>query len=361
MTPDIPRRMETIREFKAGGGKVAAVLPIYYPRELLRAFNMLPVEVWGPPGVDTSLGSAHIQPYICSIVRNALSFILSGGVDVADVILVPHACDSLQGLGSILLDFVQPRQSVLTLYLPRGERACDLQFLAEEIKSLYRKLSEITGVQPQEDELWQCLEGEACADEWLARLHHAPHRLNLNPADFYRLVRTREFLPAETFISLASAVLDQEIEAHEDGRVPVLLSGILPEPYTLFDTIAQAGGKVVADDLACCGRRLYPRGTRTNIFERIAERLMAAGPDAMLGRPIQQRIDHLCSLAERTHARGVIFYEVKFCEPELFDLPQLCQALHARGLRTLVLETELNRGLPAQTVTRIEAFLETLA
>jgi len=245
--------------------------------------------------------------------------------------------------------------------MPRGERECDLQFLAEEIKSLYRKLSEITGLQPQEDELLQCLEREACADEWLARLHHAPHRLNLTPVDFYRLVRSREFLPAETFLSLASAVLDQAGEVQTDGRVPVLLSGILPEPDALFEIIARAGGKVVADDMACCGRRLYPRGTRHNVFERIAERLMAAGPDAMLGRSIQQRINHLCSLAERTHARGVIFYVVKFCEPELFDLPQLCQALQARGLRTLVLETELNRDLPAQAVTRIEAFMETLA
>ncbi len=69
----IPHRIETIRAHKARGGRVAAVLPIHYPRALLRAFDILPVEVWGPPPVDATRGSAHLQPYVCSIVRNALA------------------------------------------------------------------------------------------------------------------------------------------------------------------------------------------------------------------------------------------------------------------------------------------------
>ena len=118
----IPRRSDVITAWKEGGGSVAAVFPIHYPRALLRAFRFLPVEVWGPPGVDVGRGAAHLQPYVCSIVRNALSFLLSGGLDVAEILIVPHACDSLQGLGSILIDLVPPRQPVVPIYLPRGRR-----------------------------------------------------------------------------------------------------------------------------------------------------------------------------------------------------------------------------------------------
>src|SRR5512143_3353532 len=97
----IPHRLAVAHAHKERGGLVAAVFPIHYPRALLRAFDILPVEVWGPPKLDSSLGAAHVQPYICSIVRNALSFVLSGGLDVTDFLIVPHACDSLQGLGSV--------------------------------------------------------------------------------------------------------------------------------------------------------------------------------------------------------------------------------------------------------------------
>ena len=47
------------------------MFPIHYPRPLLRAFGLLPVEVWGPPGVDATLGASRLQAYACSIVRDA--------------------------------------------------------------------------------------------------------------------------------------------------------------------------------------------------------------------------------------------------------------------------------------------------
>jgi len=85
----------------------AAVYPIHHPRALWPAFGILPEEVWGPPGVDTGPGDAHLQAYTCDIIRNGLSFLLSGGLDETDLVVVPHGCDSLQGLGSVLLDFVR--------------------------------------------------------------------------------------------------------------------------------------------------------------------------------------------------------------------------------------------------------------
>ena len=156
----LPRRMETIQAYRAGGGGVAAVFPIHYPRALLRAFDLLPVEVWGPPGVDASRGAARLQPYVCSVVRNGLAFLEGGWLDVADVLVVPHACDALQGLGSILLDFVQPRQPVVPIYLPRGRRESDLDFLTEEFRALYRRLAEVTGRAPTDGELLACVRRE---------------------------------------------------------------------------------------------------------------------------------------------------------------------------------------------------------
>jgi benzoyl-CoA reductase/2-hydroxyglutaryl-CoA dehydratase subunit BcrC/BadD/HgdB len=164
----VPRRSEIVRTQRERGGRIAAVLPIHYPRALLRAFDILPVEVWGPPGVDVSYGAIHLQPYVCSIVRNALSFLQTGGLDVSDLIIVPHACDSLQGLGSILIDFVRPKQPIIPLYLPRGKRASDIEFLADEIRSLYRRLEEIVHRSPTDTELMESIQREEAADElWL--------------------------------------------------------------------------------------------------------------------------------------------------------------------------------------------------
>ena len=52
---------------------------------------------------------------------------------------------------------------------------------------------------------------------------------------------------------------------------------------------------------------------------------------------------------------------MKFCEPELFDVPAIKAAFARRGVPVLVVEGELEATLPAQVVTRIEAFVELLS
>ncbi len=221
----IPHRIETIQKFKARGGKVAAVLPIHYPRALFRAFDILPVEVWGPPRVDPTLGSAHLQPYVCSIVRNALSYLLADKLALADFIVVPHTCDSLQGFASILIDFVitlhcpQSVQAVLPIYLPRDQRPSDVEFLANEFRSLFQKLSEATQRTPSNDELMHCIEREEQADDLLAQLHRRRNELPMTQLELYRLIRSREYLPAETFIELVGATLAVAHEGRAAARV----------------------------------------------------------------------------------------------------------------------------------------------
>jgi len=361
---EIPTRAEAIRKHKEGGGRVAAVLPIYYSRALLRAHGVLPVEVWGPPRTDPSRGDAHLQAYTCSIVRAALSFQLSGGMDAADIIVVPHACDSLQGLGSLLLDFVDTGRPVLPLYVPRcpsssGTAHGAVRFLAEELRRFGARLVEATGVEPSLAELSAAVDVDVHADGILARLHADRRRLGMSDREIYRLLRAREYLPAEGVIALSAGVLDRPPSDPSPG-VPVLLTGIVPEPYDLLDVISEAGGVVAADDFAACGRRLYPAGVSADPHERMAERILHGPPCSMRGSPVAARIARLRALASESGARAVIFYLVKFCEPELFYVPQIRRALEQHGLRTLIIEVDLCEALQGQVVTRIEALMETI-
>lgn len=358
-SPIIPRRSDVIRAHKERGGLVAAVLPIHYSRALLRAFDVLPVEVWGPPQASAEYGAAHLQPYVCSIVRNALSFLQTGGLDVADVILVPHACDSLQGLGSLLIDFY-PRRPVIPLYLPRGQRPSDADFLADELRSIYQRLEAITHRSPSVAELAVSIEREERADSLLAELYRQRIKLALTNIQFYRLARAREYLPVEAFSELAQAALSQAVAVRQNG-IPLLFSGIVPEPMSLFESITQMGGIVVADDLACCGRRIYPPGASDEPFRRMAESIQNAPPDPTRGSPIQDRLEHLVNLAGASGAKGVVFYDVKFCEPELFDLPHLRKGLQNAGIPSVTIEVDVGDPLSHQTLTRLQAFLEMIA
>jgi benzoyl-CoA reductase/2-hydroxyglutaryl-CoA dehydratase subunit BcrC/BadD/HgdB len=122
--------------------------------------------------------------------------------------------------------------------------------------------------------------------------------------------------------------------------------------------ISEMGGMIVADDFACCGRRLYPAGTSEDPFRRMAERILYAPPDSTRGNPIQARFEHLLGLVERSGAKGVVYYGIKFCEPELFYLPALRRALQEAQIPSITIEVDINDALSYQVRTRLEGFLE---
>lgn len=355
---EIPPRSEVIRGHKSSGGRVAAVLPIHYPRALLRAFDILPVEVWGPPGIDTTAGDEHLQAYTCSIVRSALAFQLSGGLDPADLIVVPHTCDSLQGISSLWLDLLVPDQPVLTFYLPRAGTDTAQEFLAAELRANFGRLVDLTGERPSTAQLLAAIRREEEADRYLARLLR--EGLGLPDRQRYRLARSREYLPAELFCDLTGSALASAPGVPGPG-IPLLLSGIVPEPMAVLDAIAGAGGRIVADDFACLGRRLYPAGTSDDPFMRMAQRLLAAPPDSTRGSTVAARIAHLEDLYEQSGANAVVFYGIKFCEPEQLYLPQIRAALSARGIRSVTVEVDVSESHSHQVDTRLQALMEVLS
>ncbi|MDY6820395.1 MAG: 2-hydroxyacyl-CoA dehydratase family protein [Deferribacterota bacterium] len=359
---EFPKRTDVCKQFKDSDGKIAAVLPIHYPRSLLRAFNILPVEVWGPPKIDRTAGSIHLQEYICSIAHSLLAFLQSKDMDIVDLVITPHACDSLQDLGGLLIDFIDTNKPVFPLYIPRGKRDIDLEFFEMELKTLYNRLVDLTGLKPPDNKLMECIFLEEEADKKLAELYKKRCFLNVNNKEFYRLVRLREYLPAEEFIDFTDKVI-KECKSNNEifCNAKIVISGLVPEPMEIFDIFDEMKVIVVADDFACSGRRVYKAGNSDNPFKRMAERIIYGPPDSTRGNLIEERIKHLKNLVDSgDSAKGVLFYIVKFCEPELFDLPEIRKSLNDAGISSLVVEVDINSPLSQQVVTRIEAFLEAL-
>ncbi len=357
----VPRRSEALADFCRQGGKIAAVFPTKNPRALLRAHGYLPVEVWGPPGVDASQGERHVQPYVCSVVRNAVSFAHSPHSRDVNLFVVPHACDSLQGLGSLLMDLAPPKAPVLPLYLPRNSHMSGEHFLRQELQHFSKKLNKFSNIDINKTILSEAIARESEADALFAELYAARARLPLNDSDFYALIRSRGYLPAERFSPLARQALQMPVSRVERG-IPLIVSGLLIEPSAFFAALEQAGAWIAADDLACCGRRAQTVETRSESpWEALSQCLLSEQADPLLGQPIDARVHELLEKVQLHQARGIIFYTVKFCEPELFDQPMLVEALKAKNIPSLRLEVDINDALSGQLRTRVEAFCEMLS
>src|SRR5512137_1245677 len=126
----VTREPYILRQRAEHGRKAVVVLPILYPKELLTALDLLAVELWGPPGAPRGDAAGRIQPYVCSVVRNALGFLASGGAEACDAALFPHTCDSIQQLATLASDFGGWTKPALTFLHPKGgERPSARRFL----------------------------------------------------------------------------------------------------------------------------------------------------------------------------------------------------------------------------------------
>ncbi|MEW6665724.1 MAG: 2-hydroxyacyl-CoA dehydratase family protein [Thermodesulfobacteriota bacterium] len=357
-----PSRKAYLREQRERHGRHAfGIFPAQYPREILWAVNVLPMEIWDPP-LEVSRANAHLQPYICSVVKLGLELILQGHCAELEGFLFPHTCDSIQNLASIVHDYLGVQKPCYFFYHPKAPYSdASRRFYREELQDLVSRLERPLGpLDPSE--LKRRVEQGREMNSLLGHIYEMRARgeIRASNQEFYRVVRQNEFLHPDDFIPILERFLASA--RGEDDRVTrVILSGVLPDPPQLLSLLDECGVRIADDDLLSCSRRLLvPAGAAGDPFDALTEGYFRMGPCSTRDSSMEDRVLNLLGKVKRGGARGVIFNTLKFCEPELFDVPQLVEALRAEGIATLTIDTDLNQGLSGQLSTRVEAFVEML-
>jgi len=364
MTRFQPRsRKEYLREQREKYGRhIFGVFPAQYPKEILWAMNALPVEIWDPP-VEVSHASAHLQPYICSVVRLGLELVLQGHCDGLDGFLFPHTCDSIQNLASIVNDYLGLKKPCYFFYHPKATyRGSSRDYYLKQLKDLASALEKQLGPLNLE-ELKQRVRQSRDLSAWIKQIYdlRAEGMLRSSNEEFYRVLRQGEFLHPDDFLPLLSDFAGTLGGERKKGPA-VVVSGVLPGPSEILSLLDELGARIGDDDLLSCSRRLLAApSVGQDPFEALADGYFSMPPCTTKNAPVEERLKHLLKKIERSGAKGVIFYTVKFCEPELFDIPQLVEGLKSRGVATLVMDTELNQGVSGQMRTRVEAFVEMIS
>ncbi len=344
------------------GKHLMGVFPAQYPREILWALNVLPAEIWDPP-LQTMRASAHLQSYICPVVQSGLELILQGKTEMLDAFLFPHTCDSIQNMASVIHDYIGTQKPCYFFYHPKAPYgAAAREFYRRQLRDLAESLSRQFG--PLDPTV---LKEKVKQGQHLARLLRklyqlrAENALDLSNRAFYALLRRGEYLFPDDWIPELEQKATHQPENSSRPSLPIILSGVLANPPEFLGLLDRLQVRVAHDDLLSGSRRLLvPDNDAKDPFDKLTESYFSLPPCSTRGSSLEEREKYLLHLIETTGARGVLFNVVKFCEPEWFDIPYLQNSLKERGIPSLVLDTELNRGLSGQMGTRVEAFIETL-
>ena len=339
----------------------------YAPVELIYAAGILPVRLFGTRG-EISLADTHLQSYCCSLVRGGLEDALKGNLDFLDGAVFPHTCDSIQRLSDIWrlnAGFAHHFDAVLPVQLNTQSAR---QYMIDVLSGFCRELETAFGKQIRDADISAAI----CEYNQIRKQLKALYALRsqkpglFEPSAVHWIMTAAMVMEPAAFLRDITAFLDQigssAGDAQQTGRKRLMLAGGICTQPDVYDLLARAGADVVWDDL-CTGAR-YFEGTiaedAKDPLAAVADRYFSRSVCPAKHADITARGRHLVDAAREQGADGVVFLQLKFCDPHAFDYPYLKQFLDSAQIPSLLIEIEDQPPPGEQLLTRLETFVDML-
>jgi bcr-type benzoyl-CoA reductase subunit C len=354
----------TIEKYEAELDRpVIGVMPAYFPLELIEAAGGYPVQLWGN-NLPIEKADAHLQSYCCSVARSVMELEMRDAAHMVKAYAFTSLCDTLINLREIYRRVFTKPTLELSIPITRTKEARH-NYLTSVVKSVTDGLEEITGNKITSESLSNAakLHGRTRAlQRRLYRIRREKPGIVKNH-DFYSAIKTGFFLPADAYNRMLEDLL-QNLAGLEGGlanRPKLLLSGMVFDPLEIYKIFDELEACVVDDDFAN-GWRTAAKGEldTDNLVEGITDFLFKPAPCCCIFNPDNDRHPYLLDKVKDSGADGVLFWYIKFCEPDAFDRPQLMKHLKDAGVPVAFIDLELTMANFDAVRTRISAFCEML-
>lgn len=367
---------ELIRQAQAEGRKCIATLCENIPEPLLNLPGTFSARLRAPRTGSIEMATYYLTSFLCEYTRALLERAMEGGYNFADCLIVPDGCSMLNRLAENMeLLKTMPKEHFFHEYMEIPMKANDngLNLYVLQCKNhILQPLSEKFGIDISDGAIRRAVEEHNRICDLVRRIGECrkEERPRITGYEFHILTMATYAAPKDLLIDKLEETLaelaDREPDAKNPWRVRVMLVGSEVDDVDVVRLIEECGAYVCADRF-CYGS--FPGRNRIELTEdedaltQICRQYMYRGqcPRYMNQDKIQGRRRYVDELAKEYRADGVIYQQIKFCDPWAYERTVGTHVLREDyHYPVLSVDRPYAIGNSGQLRTRVQAFVESV-
>lgn len=346
------------------GEKVVLCVPVYTPEEIIHSMGIVPFGAWGG---DTEIGEAksYFPAFICSVMQTILELGMRGVYERVSAIVIPSLCDSLKCLGQNWKYAVKNIEFIPMTYPQNRDSEYGRKFARDSYERVIKDLERITGLKYSDEKLSESIKIYNQHNELMRQFSNicALHP-EISAKERSAVFKSAFFMKKEEHSKLIEELLEElkSHKEHEENKIRIVTSGILADNRNFLDIFDENNIQVVGDDIAAESRQY-----RTDIKEEgdplnnLADKFARMNHCSVLFDDKKERAQYIKDLVKDNKAQGVVYVQMKFCDPEEFDYPLIKKELDASSIPSVYIEIDRQMDNFDQAKTIMETFKDSLS
>ena len=345
----------------------------YIPEEIIIAADFHPYRIL--PHTDPSLANSYLDSNFCPFVRSCLGEAINKKLPHIKNLIMANSCDAMRRLYDAWKDYF-PDSFVYFLDLPRTNSKKAIQYYYQNLQLLITEVEKHFKVKITQESLYHAILVCNNTRKLLEELFnlYKDNQIFLPALDLSLIIESSMIFPKEEFNKFLAEFM-QKIKKEKNfssgikklgNEFRILISGTIMDDSNIFEVIEYYGGKVVFIDM-CTGSRYYQnqiqiqKQKKLNIdpLKLVAEHYLNKIPCPRM-MDLEKRWVNLLEIIKNYQIDGVIFYNLKFCDTSMFELPLIKKRLQKYRIPSLCLEGDYTPATSGRIKTRIQAFMEVL-
>lgn len=367
---------ELVRKAQEDGRICVGSICYQVPEVLLDLPGTFTVRLRAPRTGSMEMGTYYLTSFLCEYSRALLERAIEGGYQFLDCMMAPDACTMINRcVENMELLHTMKKEKFFYKYLEVPMKADNngLNLYVSECRhKILDALTEVYGIDTSDAALRKAVENHNKVCRLITEIGN--FRKEKNPRitgyEFHIICMATYVCPKDMLLGKLEETLE-EIKTREPDEKPkyrarVVVAGSEIDDVDMIKLVEESGALVVADRFcygSLPGREEIVLNDTEDVLTQICRHYMihCMCPRHMDTPKMNRRKEYIDELAKEYHADGIIFEQMKFCDPWAYERMVGTYDLREKyGYPVLSIDRPYAVGSSGQVRTRVQAFVESI-